>query len=83
MLNANVDLRFPGACGCADTEWHRPGIRGRLRPALRTVPAGQRGSILATVTAFVDVGVLTSAFALGAINILLGLPAGASHRCVQ
>jgi hypothetical protein len=44
--------------------------------AVNAAPAGQRGSVLATVTGFFDVGFLTSTLGLGAINQLRGLRSG-------
>jgi aminopeptidase len=52
------------------------GLPAFLTAALNEVPAGQKGSVLATVTGFFDVGFLTSALGLGAINELFGLRSG-------
>ncbi|MPZ85652.1 MAG: MFS transporter, partial [Actinophytocola sp.] len=52
------------------------GLPAFITAAIDAVPAGQRGSALATVTAFFDVGFLTSALGLGAVTQLLGLGAG-------
>jgi MFS family permease len=52
------------------------GLPAFLTVAINAVPAAQRGSALATVTAFFDVGFLTSATGLGAVNQLLGLRSG-------
>ncbi|TCO58348.1 MFS transporter [Actinocrispum wychmicini] len=49
------------------------GLPAFLTTAINAVPASQRGSVLATVTAFFDVGYLTSALSLGAVNQLFGL----------
>ena len=52
------------------------GLPAFLSVAINAVPAGQRGSVLATVTGFFDVGFLTSALGLGAVTQLLGLRSG-------
>lgn len=52
------------------------GLPAFLTAAIGAVPASQRGAALATVTAFFDVGFLTSALGLGAVTQLLGLGAG-------
>jgi aminopeptidase len=52
------------------------GLPAFLTVAIRAVPAAQRGSALATVTAFFDVGFLTSALGLGAVDQLFGLRSG-------
>jgi hypothetical protein len=44
--------------------------------AVSAAPAGQRGSVLATVTGFFDVCFLTSALGIGAVNQLVGLRLG-------
>jgi predicted MFS family arabinose efflux permease len=52
------------------------GLPAFLTVAVDAVPAGQRGSVLATVTGFFDVGFLTSALGIGAVNQLAGLRYG-------
>ncbi len=52
------------------------GLPAFLTVAVNAVPAWQRGSALATVTGFFDVGFLTSALGLGAVNQLIGLRSG-------
>ncbi|SEG94543.1 Predicted arabinose efflux permease, MFS family [Thermomonospora echinospora] len=52
------------------------GLPAFLAMAVDAVPAGQRGSVLATVTGFFDVGFLTAALGLGLATRTLGLEAG-------
>src|SRR5262249_51151432 len=52
------------------------GLPAFLTEAVNAVPARQQGSVLATVTGFFDVGFLTSALGIGAVNQLLGLQFG-------
>jgi predicted MFS family arabinose efflux permease len=52
------------------------GLPAFLTMAIDAVPAAQLGSATATVTGFFDVGFLTSALGLGAVNQLLGLRSG-------
>ncbi|MEV4895793.1 MFS transporter [Nonomuraea sp. NPDC055795] len=52
------------------------GLPAFLRMAVSGVPAGERGSAVATTTAFFDVGFLTAALTLGALAGQFGLTGG-------
>jgi predicted MFS family arabinose efflux permease len=59
------------------------GLPAFLTMAVTGVPAGQRGSAVATTTAFFDLGFLSAALALGAVAQSHGLPQGfAVAACV-
>jgi predicted MFS family arabinose efflux permease len=52
------------------------GLPAFLAMATEGLPADQRGSVVATVTAFFDIGFLTAALALGAVVQAVGLRYG-------
>ncbi|MFK4034282.1 MFS transporter [Nonomuraea wenchangensis] len=59
------------------------GLPAFLTMAVAGVPAGQRGSAVATTTAFFDLGFLSAALALGAVAQSHGMPQGfAVAACV-
>ncbi|MBE1584250.1 MFS transporter [Nonomuraea angiospora] len=52
------------------------GLPAFLRMAVHGLPAGERGSAVATTTAFFDIGFLSAALALGALADRFGLAGG-------